>query len=154
KATDDSLKYLRVYLEAEAYAFATGYYSHVYGSSGIERYENGILAGTDDRLFVKRIVELLTQKGTAGGDVTLTLHAASQDAAYRGLAGRRGSVVALEPSTGRILALVSSPSYDPNLLAAHDGTAVTKAWTSLNADPNTPLLDRALNQTYPPGSTF
>jgi peptidoglycan glycosyltransferase len=154
KATDDSLKYLRVYLEPEAYAFATGYYSHVYGSSGVERYENGILAGTDDRLFVKRIVELLTQNGTTGGDVTLTLNPAAQEAAYRGLAGRRGAVVAVEPSTGRILAMVSSPSFDPNLLAAHDGGAETKAWTSLNADPNTPLLDRALNQTYPPGSTF
>jgi peptidoglycan glycosyltransferase len=154
KATDDSLKYLRVYLQPQLYAFATGYYSHIYGSSAIERYENSILAGTDDRLFVKRIVELLTQNAIAGGDVTLTLNAAAQEAAYNGLAGRRGAVVALEPSTGRILAMVSSPSYDPNALAAHDGSAETKAWTSLNADPNTPLLDRAISQTYPPGSTF
>jgi peptidoglycan glycosyltransferase len=154
KATDDSLKYLRIYLDPQVYAFATGYYSHVYGSAGIERFDNSILAGTDDRLFVKRIVELLTRNATAGGDVTLTLNAAAQEAAYRGLAGRRGAVVAVEPATGRILALVSSPSFDPNMLAAHDGAAQTKAWTGLNADPNTPLLDRALNQTYPPGSTF
>jgi penicillin-binding protein A len=154
KETNDSLKYLRTYLQGELYAFATGYYSHVYGSSGVERYENGILAGTDDRLFVTRVVELLTQEATKGGDVKLTLNPAAQEAAYRGLAGRRGAVVALEPSTGRILALVSSPSYDPNLLAAHSGSAETQAWTKLNDDPSTPLLNRALNQTYPPGSTF
>jgi peptidoglycan glycosyltransferase len=154
KATNDSLKYLRVYLQPELYAFATGYYSHIYGSSDVERYENSILAGTDDRLFVKRIVELLTQNAVAGGDVLLTLNAAAQQAAYKGLAGRKGAVVAIEPSTGRILAMVSSPSYDPNLLAAHDGGAETKAWDSLTNDPSTPLLNRALSQTYPPGSTF
>jgi len=154
KATNDNLKYLRTYLMPQIYAFVTGYYSHVYGSSGIERYENSILAGTDDRLFVKRVVELLTGAASKGGDVKLTLNPAAQEAAYRGLAGRRGAVVALEPSTGRILALVSSPSYDPNLLAAHDGRAETKTWDSLIADADSPLLDRALNQLYPPGSTF
>ncbi|HEY2831497.1 MAG TPA: penicillin-binding protein 2 [Sporichthyaceae bacterium] len=154
KATDDVLKYLRTYSDAMMYAFATGYYSHIYGSTGVERYENSILAGTDDRLFVKRVVELLTQEGTKGGDVTLTLNAAAQEAAWKGLDGRRGAVVAIEPSTGRILALVSSPSYDPNDLSAHDSDTVRKAWDKLTTDEATPLLDRALSQTYPPGSTF
>jgi penicillin-binding protein A len=154
KATNDVLKYLRTYLDPEIYAFATGYYSHIYGSTGVERYENSILAGTDDRLFVKRIVELLTQEGSKGGDVTLTLNPAAQEAAWKGLDGRRGAVVAIEPSTGRILALVSSPSYDPNDLSAHDSDSVRKAWDKLTADQTMPLLDRALSQTYPPGSTF
>jgi peptidoglycan glycosyltransferase len=154
KATNDVLKYLRTYLDPMMYAFATGYYSHIYGSTGVERYENSILAGADDRLFVKRVVELLTQEATKGGDVKLTLNPAAQAAAWKGLAGRRGAVVALEPSTGRILALVSSPSYDPNDLSAHDSDKVRKAWDKLTADPAMPLLNRALSQTYPPGSTF
>jgi len=154
KATNDVLKYLRTYLDPQIYAFATGYYSHIYGSTGVERYQNSILAGTDDRLFVKRVVELLTQEASKGGDVKLTLNAAAQEAAWKGLAGRRGAVVAIEPSTGRILALVSSPSYDPNDLSAHDGGEVRKAWDKLTTDEAMPLLDRALSQTYPPGSTF
>jgi len=74
KATNDVLKYLRTYLDPQIYAFATGYYSHIYGSTGVERYQNSILAGTDDRLFVKRVVELLTQEASKGGDVKLTLN--------------------------------------------------------------------------------
>ncbi len=154
ESTDGPLKYLRQYLKPELYAFATGYYSHIYSSTGVERYENSILAGTDDRLFVKRIVELLTQEGTKGGDVKLTLNPEAQEAAYRGLDGRRGAVVALEPSTGRILAMVSSPSYDPNKLSDHQGKKVTSAWDSLTKDQQKPLLNRALSETYPPGSTF
>jgi peptidoglycan glycosyltransferase len=68
--------------------------------------------------------------------------------------GYTGSVVAIEPSTGRILTMVSTPSYDPNVLASHDGTETTQAWEALNADPGKPLLNRAVSQTYPPGSTF
>ncbi|MGQ0846750.1 MAG: peptidoglycan D,D-transpeptidase FtsI family protein [Sporichthyaceae bacterium] len=154
RATEGRLKYLRTYLKPELFAFATGYYSYIYNSTGVERYENSILAGTDDRLFVKRIVDLLTQEGSKGGDVKLTLNPEAQEAAYRGLNGRRGAVVALEPSTGRILALVSSPSYDPNRLSDHDGGKVRKAWDSLNADAQKPLLNRALSETYAPGSTF
>jgi len=154
RASDGKLKYLRTYANGQLYAFATGYYSHIYNSTGVERYENSILAGTDDRLFVKRIVELLTQEASKGGDVKLTLNPDAQEAAFKGLAGRRGAVVALEPATGRILALVSTPSYDPNRLSDHDGAKVRKAWDSLNADEQQPLLNRALSQTYPPGSTF
>ncbi|MGQ0629961.1 MAG: peptidoglycan D,D-transpeptidase FtsI family protein [Sporichthyaceae bacterium] len=153
-ATDDRLKYLRVYSEPKKYAFATGYYSHIFGSTGIERAENSILAGTDDRLFVRRMIDLLTGESTQGGTVSLTLNPAAQEAAFRGLGGRRGAVVALEPATGRILALVSTPSFDPNELADHNGRSVSAAWDRLRDDEQTPMLNRALNQTYPPGSTF
>ena len=63
-------------------------------------------------------------------------------------------MVALEPSTGKILAMVSSPSYDPNLLATHDTDEQGKAWTQLRDDPDSPLTNRAIAETYPPGSTF
>ena len=154
KPTDDDLKYLRQYVNARVYAAVTGFYSHIYGAEGIERFENSILAGTDDRLFVRRIVNLLTREETKGGNVKLTLDAAAQEAAFKGLAGRRGAVVALEPTTGRILAMVSTPSYDPNALATHDGKAATKAWEDLRADEQAPMLNRAIHQLYPPGSTF
>ncbi len=154
KATDDKLKYLRVYNDPKIYAFATGFYSHIYGSTGVERYENSILSGTDDRLFVRRVVDLLTRESVQGGTVKLTLDPAAQRAAYEGLDGRRGAVVALEPATGRILAMVSTPSFDPNDLADHDSKDVTSAYERLTANDQMPLLNRALGQTYPPGSTF
>ncbi|MBA3743937.1 penicillin-binding protein 2 [Sporichthya sp.] len=154
RETGDKLKYLRIYADGKLYAFATGYYSHIYGRSGIERSEDSILSGNDDRLFVRRIVDLLTRESTQGGTVKLTLNAAAQEAAYKGLAGRRGAVVALEPATGRILAMVSTPSFDPNELADHSGTKVTNAWQRYTEDDQMPLLNRAFNQTYPPGSTF
>jgi len=154
KATGDKLKYLRIYTDGKLYAFATGYYSHIYGRSGVERSEDSILSGDDDRLFVRRIVDLLTRESTQGGAVKLTLNPAAQEAAYKGLAGRRGAVVALEPSTGRILAMVSTPSFDPNDLASHKSSEVTSAWQRYTGDDQMPLLNRALAQTYPPGSTF
>jgi peptidoglycan glycosyltransferase len=154
RETDDQLKYLRSYRQGPLYAPATGFYSHVYGSTGIEKFENGILSGTDDRLFVRRVVDLLTGKPPKGGSVQLTLNAQAQRTAYEQLGDRRGAVVALEPATGRILALVTSPSYDPNRLATHDGEKARDAWKRLNADKDKPLLDRGTAETYAPGSTF
>ncbi len=152
--TNDALKYLRTYTDGSRYAPVTGFYSIVYGASGIESAENSILAGTDDRLFVRQLSNLITGRNPQGGSVVLTIDPLLQQTAYDALKGRKGAVVAVDPSTGAILALVSSPSYDPNSLSAHDESVVKKAWTTLNADPSQPMLDRALSQTYPPGSTF
>ncbi len=80
---------------------------------------------------------------------------AAWDAMQQGCNGPcKGAVVALEPSTGKILAMVSSPSYDPNLLASHDVDQQSSAWQQLRDDPNSPLVNRAISETYPPGSTF
>ena len=154
KETDDRLKYLRRYSDGELYAPATGFYSLVYGSSGIEREANSILAGTDDALFVRRVIDLLTGASPKGGSVALTLDPRAQKAAFDGLAGRSGAVVAIDPTTGAILALVTSPSYDPNLLASHSPAEVRRNYERLERRPSRPMLDRALRQTYPPGSTF
>jgi peptidoglycan glycosyltransferase len=155
-ATDDRLKYLRQYTNGKLYAPATGFYSLVYGSSGIEQETNSVLAGTDDSLFVRRVLDLLTGTQPKGGSVKLTLNANAQRAAYRGLqrTGGKGAVVAIDPTTGAILALVSSPSYDPGRLASHSTAEVRKNYQALSADPSRPMLNRALRQTYPPGSTF
>jgi penicillin-binding protein A len=154
RETDDRLKYLRQYAEGKLYSPATGFYSLVYGASGIEQEENSILAGTDDSLFVRRIIDLLTGAAPKGGSVALTLDPKAQNAAYDGLAGRKGAVVAIDPGTGAILALVSSPSYDPNLLASHRPAEVRRNYNRLDAAKARPMLNRPIRQTYPPGSTF
>jgi penicillin-binding protein A len=153
-ATKDRLKYRRTYADGPLYAPATGFYSLVYGASGTESAANSILAGTDDSLFVRRVIDMLTGEQPKGGSVQLTLNPKAQKAALAGLRGRKGAVVAINPSTGAILAMVSSPSYDPNLLSSHDSAAVRKAYARLNSDPSSPMLNRALRATYPPGSTF
>ena len=133
--TDDRLKYLRRYTEPKLYAPATGFYSLVYGATGIEQQANSVLAGTDSSLFVRRIIDLLTQTPPKGGSVALTLDPAAQKAAYDGLRklGARGAVVALDPTTGAILAMVSTPSYDPNLVSGHDTAEVRKNYNRLSS---------------------
>lgn len=152
--TTDRLTYLRTYPGGETYAHATGFFSLVYGATEIERAENSVLSGDDPRLFTRRLSDYVTGREPQGGSVVLTLQPGAQRAAYDGLAGRRGAAVALDPKTGAILALVSSPSYDPNTLASHDPAAIRRAYRSLVDNPSQPLLNRALRQTYPPGSTF
>jgi peptidoglycan glycosyltransferase len=147
------LKYLRKYSDGPLYAPVTGYYS-LYGATGIEKTDNDLLAGTDDRLFVDRLTNLFTGQQPKGANVVLTLNPDAQRAAYQGLAGQAGAVVALDPQTGEVLAMASSPSFDPNLLASHDPTEVTDNYDRLRKDPGAPLLNRAAQQVYPPGSLF
>lgn len=158
-ATNDRLRYQRVYPNAEAYAPVTGFYSLRYSSSGLERAEDSILNGSDDRLFGSRLANFFTGRDPRGGNVVTTLVPRIQQAAWDALArgcpgGCRGAVVALDPSTGRVLALVSAPSYDTNLLSSHDVDEQGVAWRRLRDDPASPLTNRAISETYPPGSTF
>ena len=152
--TNDQLRYLRQYSAGPLYAPATGFYSVVYGATGIERAENSVLSGSDDRFFVDRVQQLFAGRGVKGGAVRLTLNPAAQKAAYDGLAGRTGAVVAIDPRTGAILALVTSPSFDPNLISSHNPSQIRKAYDAYNADPQQPMLNRPLAMTLPPGSTF
>ncbi len=155
-----TLKYQRQYTNGALYAQATGYYSVNFGSTSIERLENPLLQGTDSRLATQQFLNQLENKGKSGGSVVLTLNSKAQQAAYDGLAAVdpgtqvEGAVVALDPKTGAILALVSAPSFDPNTLATHNTTDEAKAANALAANALQPNLDRALSQTYPPGSTF
>ncbi|MEE1788076.1 penicillin-binding protein 2 [Streptomyces sp. SP17BM10] len=146
-------KYKRSWVDGPMYAPVTGYSSQVYGSNGLENLEDGILSGTDDRLFFRNTLDMLTGEQKKGGDVVTTINAKAQKAAWDGLGNKKGAVVALDPKTGAILALVSTPSYDPGTISGSEDSD-SKAWTDLNADPNKPMLNRALKETYPPGSTF
>jgi penicillin-binding protein A len=152
--TDDEFAYLRQYPVPLVYAPATGYYSSVFGRSAVERSENDILSGNDDRLFARRLVDLVTNREQRGGTVKLTLNPAAQQAAYDALGDNKGAVVALDPRTGAILAMVSKPSYDPNPLASHSVAEQQAAWQVLQEDPEKPTLNRAIAQTLPPGSVF
>ena len=154
----DQYKYQRAYPEARKYAHLTGYYSYIYGSNALELTQNAILSGSDPRLFVNRLSDLFGNSAPKGGSVKLTINPQAQNAAYQGLKAlgphTEGAVVALNPSTGAILAMTSTPSYNPNRLASHDFSKVEKSWKKLNANPRQPLVNRAIQQTYPPGSTF
>ncbi|MDQ1727034.1 MAG: penicillin-binding protein [Frankiaceae bacterium] len=151
--TNDQLRYLRTYPGGPMYAAVTGYATQ-FTRTGIEAAENGILSGQDDRLFVHRLTNILNGTQQQGGIVRLTINAKVQKAAWDAMQGKVGAAVAIDPSTGAILAMVSTPSYDPSTLALHDTAAVDATMKKLAADPNQPLLNRALAQTYPPGSTF
>ena len=152
--TGNALRYLRVYDDGPLYAPVTGFYSLVYGATGLERQENRVLNGRSDLFFVDRTQQLFAGRQPKGGAVTTTIDARAQRAAFKGLAGKVGAVVAIEPSTGRILASVQSPSFDPNLLSSHDPASIRTYYEELQADPEKPLLNRPIVNLNPPGSTF
>lgn len=151
--TGEQLRYERSYAHGPLYAPVTGFASQRYGTTFLEHTEDGLLSGTDPLLRPLPLWSDVSRARGRGGDVVTTLNRRAQEAAYRGLAGRKGAVAAVEPATGRILALVTSPSYDPSELSGNS-EAVVSAWDRLNHDPEKPMLNRAVRQTYPPGSTF
>ena len=152
--SDGRFAFARRYSNPQLYAHATGYYAYDYGSAGIELNYSKQLAGTSDDQFFNRVIDSLTGKEPAGGSTTTTLNARAQKAAFDGLAGRKGAVVALDWTTGEVLAYVSLPTYDPNQLSSTDLATSRQAWQKLTADPNKPLNNRASKEVYPPGSTF
>lgn len=152
--TGGTFQYRREYAEGPLYAHATGFYSWIYGRAATERVANDILAGTDDALFARRVIDLVAGRPPEGGSVRLTLLPEAQQAADAGLEGRIGAVVALDPRTGAILAMAARPSYDPNPLADPDPEVQEQAWTAYETDPSEPTLNRAIARTYPPGSVF
>lgn len=154
--TNDRLRYQRHYANGPLYSSVTGYYSVIYASNGLERAQDEVLNGSDDRLFVRRLSDLITGRNPSGGNVVLTIDPSVQKAAYDAMTAKNytGAVVALRPRTGEILAMVSTPSYDPNPLASHSADVQKQAWTKYAADNPQTLINRAISETYPPGSTF
>ncbi|MFE0171678.1 peptidoglycan D,D-transpeptidase FtsI family protein [Streptomyces sp. NPDC059002] len=153
KDTGEQLRYERTYKNGPLYAPVTGFASQVYGTTFLENAEDDILSGTDPMLAPLPLWNDITRAQNPGGNVVTTIKAAVQQAAYTGLGGKKGAVAAIEPSTGKILALVSTPSYDPERLSG-TSQSVADAWAELNESSSKPMLNRAIRQTYPPGSTF
>jgi peptidoglycan glycosyltransferase len=154
KPTSGAYKYLRVYPQDELYAQITGFSSLVFGHTGLEASMNDYLAARADVLLPQSLVDELLGRDKQGATVITTIDAGLQRAAQRALGSLPGAVVALRPKTGEILAMVANKSFDPNPLASHDPEEVRAAWDALNADPDKPLVSRASQELFPPGSTF
>jgi len=146
--------YLRTYADGPMYAPVTGFFSYMYGRNKLEQAYNGALTGSADPRIVQQLINSLTGRSSSVASVQTTINPAAQQAAWKALQGKQGAVVALDYTTGAILAYVSTPSYDPAQLSSGDLAATQTAWTALNSDPTAPMADRAGREIYPPGSTF
>ncbi|MFD7065647.1 peptidoglycan D,D-transpeptidase FtsI family protein [Streptomyces sp. NPDC059913] len=150
---DSDFKYKRVWKNGPMWAPVTGYASQAFDASQLEKIEDGILTGNDDQLFFNRTLSMFTGGKKQGGNIVTTLNSAAQKAAFKGLGSKKGAVAALDPQTGAVLALVSTPSYDPSVFAGNSFKD-SEARQKLLNDKDKPMLNRALRETYPPGSTF
>jgi penicillin-binding protein A len=154
---NDQFAYLRQYPTGSLFSQVTGFFSFTYGTDGAERTYDSILTGADSKAQLPRnlheLKNLLTAPNQAQS-ITLTLSDKLQSAAAAALGNRVGSVVALDPRTGAILAMYSDPSYDPDVLSQHDQTKVVSAYKSLIAAPGNPLSPATYRQRWFPGSTF
>lgn len=150
---EGDLARLREYPQGELYAHITGYLSLNFGASGLERRLNDELAGATTEIEIKSFSDLFVERDRTA-DVTLTINHEVQRIAKAALGDRKGSVVAVDPRTGEILALWSWPSFDPNLLSTHDLSAAAMARNELLADDDKPLLARSYQERFAPGSTF
>jgi peptidoglycan glycosyltransferase len=153
-AVDDPFRYQRQYSDGDLYSAVTGFYSVANGATGLEKAENDVLTGRGDQLFFSRVRDLLTGHSPEGAAVETTILPAAQQAARDALGDQQGAVVAIEPSTGKILALVSTPGFDPNALAVHDTAAAGAAYQQLADADGNPLRSNATQERYAPGSTF
>ncbi|MFM6967165.1 MAG: peptidoglycan D,D-transpeptidase FtsI family protein [Rhodoluna sp.] len=152
--SEDAYHYLRTFGSSK-HSAVTGFYSIRQGTTGIEQAMNDYLSGSSSSQFFEQLNALLSGNPVSGASVELTINPKVQKVAWEALGKLKGAVVAIEPTTGRILAMVSKPGYNANLLAGHDGTAVQAAYNKLLADPNKPLINRAISgDLYAPGSTF
>ncbi|WP_328318548.1 peptidoglycan D,D-transpeptidase FtsI family protein [Streptomyces sp. NBC_00388] len=154
ESKDSDFKYKRTWKDGPMWAPVTGYASQAFGATQLENLNDAILTGNDDRLFFDRTLSMFTGEKKQGGNVVTTLNADAQKAAFKGLGSKKGAVAALDPKTGAILAMASTPSYDPSTFAGNSTSTDSKNYTKLKNDKNEPLLNRALRQTYPPGSAF
>ena len=150
------LKYQRRYPQGPRYAHVTGFYSFVFGRTELEQAFNEYLAGDAAELLPQTLTDLVLGRDKRGATIVTTLDPEIQAAAEEAAAAESGDVAiaAVDPATGDVLALVTEPTFDPNELSAQDGQAVRAAWDELNADPDKPLVSRASDELFPPGSTF
>lgn len=151
--TSSQFKRVRTYPEAALFSQTSGFLSFRYGSTGLERQYNSQLAGTSFEQQIKGFNDLFVNRENVG-NLIVSLRKDVQQVAKDQLGDRDGSVVALDPRTGEILAFWSFPSYDANLVASLDATVAETAWKSYNADPATPMRAHMYQDRYFPGSTF
>jgi Cell division protein FtsI/penicillin-binding protein 2 len=150
----DAYKYQRTYPQGPLYSAVTGFYPIDGAPTGIEGSMSAELSGTSNSDFLERLKNLITGQHPQGNSVETTIDPVAQKAAWDALGNYTGSVVLLQPKTGRILAMVSKPSFDPNTLAVHDGATVQQRYNALLKAAGDPLVNKAINDLNPPASTF
>nr|WP_194241602.1 penicillin-binding transpeptidase domain-containing protein [Galbitalea soli] len=151
----DVYKFQRVYADPKLYSAVTGYFTINQANPGIEGSLGDYLSGTANEQFFDNLNNIVTGKTPKGASVQLTIDRAVQKAAYDALGDNRGAVVAIDPKTGAILAMVSKPAYDPNQLAVHDTSKFFATYNALSGQKYSPLVNRAIaGDLYHPGSVF
>src|SRR5438105_1993699 len=152
--TNGQYKYQRVYPNGRLYGQLTGYYSLIYGRSGLEAKYNDYLSGRAAALIPQNLTDEILGRPKRGANVITTISARLQRTAASALGSLPGAAVAMDPRTGAVLAMVSNPSYDPSPLASPTTSVENAAWKRLLHASGKPLLSKALQELYPPGSTF
>ena len=152
--SDDRFHYLRNY-KSEMYSAVTGFFSFYQGATGLESKMNSYLTGKNSTQFFEQVNALLSGNPVTGASIELTIDPVVQKAAWDAMGNLKGAVVAIDPKTGNILAMVSKPGFDANQLAVHDGTVSGTNYANLLADKNSPLVNKAISGSlYAPGSVF
>ena len=157
RATDDELKYLRLYPQDPAlgYGHMTGFYSFVFSRTELEQSYNEYLSARAEELFPQTLVDDLRGEDKRGAGLVLTIDPQLQEIAASALGQREGAVAAIDPQSGEVLALMSNPTYDPNPLSSHDPRQIRRTYRSLDPrEPDSPLVSRATDTFFPPGSSF
>lgn len=153
--TGDEYRFVRQYADGELYAPVTGYFSRRQGMTGLEGAMNQDLSGLSGSQFFTRLMRTITGEEPQGNSIETTLDAALQAATHEAMSEFKGAAVVIEPSTGKVLAMVSRPSFDPNLLSSNNDSEVIANYNQLEQDPNDPLFNRTIaGDLYHPGSTY
>ncbi|MFB6611211.1 peptidoglycan D,D-transpeptidase FtsI family protein [Agromyces sp. NPDC056379] len=153
--SDDDYRFQRVYANGPLYAPITGYLPVNGEATGLERSLNEYLSGQSSSQFFDSLNRLISGQDPMGASVEVAIDPVAQQAAWDALGDYTGAVIVTEPSTGRILAMVTKPTFDPNTLAVHNSAEVTATYDGLLADPADPLFNRATGgDMNPPGSVF
>jgi peptidoglycan glycosyltransferase len=152
--SDNAYRYLRVY-EDDIYSAVTGYFSVFRGATGIESAANSYLSGQSSSQFFEQVNAVLSGNPVTGAAVELTIDPVLQQAAWDALGNYRGALIAIDPVTGNILAMVSKPGFDANKIAGHSSKKVTENYDALQADDANPLINKTIGgDLYHPGSVF
>jgi penicillin-binding protein A len=152
--TDSRYRYERRYPQGDLYGYITGYYSRIYGRSALEESMNTYLSGEAPELAISTFTDLLLGRPKRGANVFVTIDPNLQEAARTALGINEGAVVAMDPATGDILALYSTPGFDPTALSTGSDQDMRRAWQQLNDDPENPLLALSHQELFLPGSSF
>lgn len=153
-AEGSTLRFEREYPHGALYGHVTGYYSRIFGRSGLESAMSEELSGDAPELAVQNLSEMILGRPRRGASIVLTIDHDLQVAAAEALGSLPGAVAAIDPQTGDVLALVSNPSFDPSELSLGSDRSIRRAWNRLNRAEERPLIARATDELFLPGSSF